>query len=520
MKVVRNVPAERFVNVGGMEEAKEQIREVVQGHLDPGKYERYGLVRNGILLYGPRGTGKTFLARATAGEFGLHFEYVSAPKLLNRWIGATGENIQGVFAQAAGRKPVLFFIDEIDTIGGGRQDAFSDPGGAGREFNNITMALMSAIDQYRATSGFVLMAATNRLDGLDEALIREGRFDIKVRVDLPDEATRIKILEAQLSKKPWKRFDLQEFARRTPGAGAAKLRALVDQAANYALTDNRKIEARDLQRALDANGGRDRPQLERVEWDNVVIAESVKQDLKSLIRLLEDPTRTHSLGLQIPTGLMLIGPPGTGKTLIASLIASQTKRSFYPLTAASVLGGGVGDSVKRVAAVFARAKEHSPAIVFLDEMDGLLPATHRYLAQHDVQLVEQFLTEISSLQPENNVFLVGTTNHPENIDPRVLRGGRFSEKILIPAPEAAQRVQLLSLYLKGVRLEAGLTIEDIAERLNGLAPADLQAICMAAKRMAFNRIANSDQLPPLNWSDFEKATARVRGDVAQLDNKG
>ena len=239
VEVVRNVPAERFSDLGGIEEAKEEIRQVVQGHLNPEKYERYGLVRNGILLYGPRGTGKTFLARATAGEFGMHFEYISAPKLLTRWIGATGENIQGVFAQAAGRKPVLFFIDEIDSLGGGRRDAISDPSGAGREFNNITMALMSAIDQYRGISGFVMMAATNRLDGLDEALIREGRFDIKVRVDLPDEATRVKILEAQLSKKPWKRFDLQEFARRTPGASAAKLHALVDQAANYALTDNR-----------------------------------------------------------------------------------------------------------------------------------------------------------------------------------------------------------------------------------------------------------------------------------------
>jgi transitional endoplasmic reticulum ATPase len=513
---VRNVPIERFADVGGMEDAKEQIRQLVEAHLKPGKYEHYGLIRNGILLYGPRGTGKTFLARATAGEFGLNFEYVSAPKLLHRWIGATAENIHGVFALAAARKPVLFFIDEIDSLGAGRQDAISDPGGAGREFNNITMGLMSAIDQYRAMRGFVLMAATNRLDGLDEALIREGRFDVKLRIDLPDEAGRIKILEAQLGKMPWNGFNLQEFARRMPGASAAKLRAVVDQAASYALADNRRLGAKDLRRALEGNGGTDRPQLERVEWDEVVISEEVKQDLKSLLRLLEDPERTRALGLEIPVGMLLVGPPGTGKTLIARLIASQSKRSFYPLTAANVLGGGVGDSVKRVSAIFARAKEHSPAIVFLDEMDGLLPANNRYLAQHDIQLVEQFLTEISGLQPENNVFLVGTTNHPENIDPRILRGGRFSEKFQIQLPDSDQRAQLLSRYLKGARLEPGLTTGDIARRLSGMSPADLQAISTAAKRMAFNRLNTGDQLPRLNWPDFEMAIERVRGAMIAL----
>jgi transitional endoplasmic reticulum ATPase len=369
---------------------------------------------------------------------------------------------------------------------------------------------MSAIDHYRALRGFVLMAATNRLDGLDEALIREGRFDLKIRIDLPDETARMKILEAQLSKMPSTRFDLQEFARRMPGTSAAKLRAVVDQAAGYALAENRRIDAPDLHRALSENGGKDRPQLERVEWDEVVISESIKQDLKSLVRLLEDPNRARLLGLDIPVGLLLVGPPGTGKTLIARLIASQTKRSFYALTPANVLGAGVGDSVKRVSAIFERATQHSPAIIFFDEMDGLLPANSYARAQHDIQLVEQFLTEIGGLQPENNIFLVGTTNHLENIDPRVLRGGRFSEKIHLPLPDADQRTRLLSRYLQGARLEPGLTTKEIAERLNNMSPADLQATSTTAKRMAFNRLDAGDQLPPLNWNDFELAVERVR----------
>jgi transitional endoplasmic reticulum ATPase len=514
-EIIRNVPTECFGDVGGLEEAKEQIRSVVQAHLRPEKSKRYGALRNGILLHGPRGTGKTFLARASAGEFGLNFECISAPKLINRWIGATAENIQAVFAQAAARRPVLFFIDEIDALGSGRQDAISDPGGAGREFNNITTALMSAIDHCRDLDGFVLMAATNRLDGLDEALIREGRFDVKLRIDLPNEATRIKILEAQLSKKPWKRFDVEEFARRTPGTSAAKLRALVDEAAGYALADNRKINREDLLRALNGNGGNDRPNLEMVNWDDVVLEASVQQDLKSLIRLLEDPARTRAMGLELPTGLLLVGPPGTGKTLIARLIASQTRRSFYPLTAANVLGGGVGESVKRLAGVFSRARENSPAIIFLDEMDGLLPANNRYLSQHDIQVVEQFLTEISSLEADNNVFLVGTANHADSIDPRVLRGGRFSEKIQIDPPATANRIRLVSKYVNGAALDATLSVADVAEYLQGLAPADIQAVCVAAKRMAFNRSPHSDQLPPLNRTDFEKAFERVHGGMVK-----
>ena len=270
-----------------------------------------------------------------------------------------------------------------------------------------------------------------------------------------------------------------------------------------------------MYRALKEVGGKDRPPIERVEWDQVVIDEGIKQDVQSLIRLLENPSRTRALGLEIPNGVLLVGPPGTGKSLIAHLISSQTKRSFYPITAANVLGSGVGDSVRRIATVFSRAKEHSPSIIFLDEMDGLLPACSRNLSQHDVQVVEQFLTEISELEAENEVFLIGTTNHPETIDARVLRGGRFSEKILIRLPRAEQRRKLLEMFLNGTRLDSDLSVEEVAGNLEGASPADLQAICTAAKRMAFNRLTDGDQLPPLNHSDFDLASQRVLGGNAR-----
>jgi transitional endoplasmic reticulum ATPase len=510
-----NVPTERFADLGGLDTAKDQIRRILEGHVKRERSRRYGLLRNGILLYGPRGTGKTLLARATAGEFGLNLVYISAPMLLNRWIGATGENIHAAFADVAARKPALLFIDEIDALGAGRQDAVGDPGGAGREFNNVTMALMSAIDQYHETAGLVLMGATNRLDGLDDALLREGRFDLKLRIDLPNETERQRILAARLAKKPCSRFDMSELARLTTGASPAKLAALVDQAASYAFSESRKIALEDLHRALNEGGGKDRPQIERVEWDQVVIDEAIQQDIRSLVRLLENSRRTRELGLEVPTGLLLIGPPGTGKSLIARLIAGQTNRSFYPISAASVLGSGVGDSVKRVVTVFSRAKEHSPSIIFLDEMDGLLPAGGRNVSQHDIQVVEQFLTEISELKRESEVFLVGTTNNPENIDARVLRGGRFSEKILIPVSRADQRVQLLKMFLNGTRLGSRFSIEDIAGNLEGASPADLQAICTAAKRMAFNRLTEGNQLPPLNRSDFDRAAQRVLNNNAR-----
>lgn len=503
-------PTITFADVGGMEDAKRQIREIVENRLHPGKFGKYGVVRNGILLFGPRGSGKTFLAEATAGEFGLSYYYVSPTSLFDMWMGNTASHVREAFRKAASRVPAVLFIDEMDSVGNKRQDLShaGDPGGGGRERNNVVLQLMQCIDQYRSKPGLILMAATNLVESIDPALVREGRFDVRLRIDLPDEGTRKRIFEAQLTKKPWKPFGLDEAARRTPGASAAKIKSIVDRTAEIAARENRQIEERDLQRALDETGGKDRPLLQPIQWEDLIVEADVEQELRTLVRQL-NAQWSATKGMMVPTGVLLIGPPGTGKTMIGRLIATQTKRSFYPLSAADILGSQVGASVKKLSEVFARARESSPSIIFFDEIDGLLPANNGLLNIHDTQLVEQCRTEISQLEPEHNVFLVGTTNHLDQIDPAIRRGGRFSEKIEIGLPGQVNRERLLRRYLQDLAIEFDLKM--VGDRLAGLSPADIEAVCKSAARRALGRGDRDDCVPPLTWDDFEHAIKRVVG---------
>ena len=404
----------------------------------------------------------------------------------------------------------MLFLDEIDSIGSRKQAQGSgtDPGGGGREFNSVATQLMQSIDQYRQMDGLLIMAATNYLDGLEPTLTRDGRFDAKLRLDLPSEEERKAILAAQLKAFPSRVQDLSEIARRTPGWSPARLRGLVERAA--LATKGNVIEENHLIEALERGGGHDRPALDPVGWEDVVLPARVVADLRALIELMER-SKAERLSLPMPTGLILTGAPGTGKTLTAKLLASQSNRSFYAVTPSDVLSGVAGGSVQKLRDTFVRAKEHAPSILFFDEMDGLFPRIHGAMGQHDLQLVEQALMEISALKPEHNVFLIGTTNYLELVDPRILRGGRFSEKIEIGSPDDDGYRKLIGRYLGGARLAPNLTVTEILERVRGISPADLEALATAMKRVAMRRMtADATQLPPLEIGDLEEALERIQ----------
>ena len=177
-----------------------------------------------------------------AGEFKLKYFCVSAAGLHHKYVGETERHIETLFQQAISSSPAVLFIDEIDALGTKRQQLGDgdDTGGAARGYNSATSRLMGCIDDARKHPGLILIAATNFYDGLDRALIREGRFDLHIRLDLPNEDERTRIFEAQLAKRPSRKFDLQSFAKRTPGWSAAKIGTLVDRAAFFAAEEHRK----------------------------------------------------------------------------------------------------------------------------------------------------------------------------------------------------------------------------------------------------------------------------------------
>ncbi len=502
----RAVPELTFKEVGGCGRAKDEIRLLAENRFGKNKS---GVVRNGVLLYGPQGTGKNLLAEASAGEFRVNFYHVQCPQLLGTIIGSTTAEIRRVFEWAKDHRPIVLFLDEIDSLGSKKAvQGGGDSGGAGREYNMIVTQLMQAIDQHRNLDGLLIVAATNYLETLEPTLVRDGRFDAKLRLDLPDEDGRKEILAALLKQVRWRTHDLALLARRTPGWSPARLKGLVDRA--VLLANASPVEEAHLLAALEAGGGHDSPNLEKVGWDDVVLPELVVHDLHALLRLMA-PGEAERLSLPAPSGLILIGAPGTGKTLTAKLIASQSRRSFYSISPSDVLSGVTGGSVKRLTEIFARAKENAPSILFFDEMDGLFPHVHSAVAQHDVQVVEQTLIEISALKPEHGVFLVGTTNYIDRVDPRILRGGRFSEKIEIGVPDDAGYRRLIVRYIGKARLATGVTPEVLIERVRGVAPADLEATIHAMKRVAMRRMTSPDaELPALMLEDLDEALARVQ----------
>ena len=502
-----------FDDVGGMERIKEEVRDTIGLMLEhPEDAERYGIEWNGILLHGPPGVGKTYFARAIAGQYDLNLIHVSTGDLVSSLVGGSQHNIEKAFETALANLPCLLFFDEFDSVAQ-RRDSTPD-----QESRRTVNQLLTSLEAHRDERRLLVMAATNSIEHLDPAVIRPGRFDRHIRIDLPDADARRAIFLAELEDRPAGDVDLDELVRRTEGMTPAAIEKIVDMAAldvfrEATRTGERlELDTEHLLAAVERYGGEDRPTVEHWTWDSLVLPPAIKAQLRQLQSVIEDPESARRFGVDPPTGLLLAGPPGTGKTTIAKVLAAQARCSFYPVSGADVMSKWVGESERNIRELFERARENRPSIIFIDEIDAIA-ARRGEVQVHDSQ-VNQLLAEIDGMAGQRGVFLIGATNRPDQLDPALLRGGRLSRTIVLALPDEAGRLEILRLYTARMPT-VDVRLDELARATDGMSPADLKALTQEAALAAMARSRASGEADgataaAVTHADFEEALSRLR----------
>src|ERR687885_1923354 len=249
----------------------------------------------------------------------------------------------------------------------------------------------------------------------------------------------------------------------------------------------------------------------KVTWTDVAGLEEAKEELQEVVEFLRDPARFGRLGARVPKGILLYGPPGTGKTLLAKAVANESGAAFYSQSASAFVEMFAGLGASRIRRLFKEARKHAPSIVFIDELDavGAARTGHGFNREQD-QTLNQLLVELDGFTNADQVVVMGASNRLQDLDPALLRPGRFDRQMLVAPPDLAGREEILQVHTRGKPLAADVDLALIARQTAGLTGADLANICNEAAIFA-----GRQQLQYIRHVDFENAMERVVAGLQQ-----
>ncbi|MFA7695560.1 MAG: AAA family ATPase, partial [Methanoregula sp.] len=355
----------------------------------------------------------------------------------------------------------------------------------------VVAQLLTMMDGLEERGQVVVIGATNRVDAIDAALRRPGRFDREIEIGVPSELDRIEIMKIHTRGMPLAEdVSLNILAQQTHGFVGADLAALAREAAIRALRrylpdldldkeeidqetlDKLKVLAADFrsaQRDVGPSAMREvMLEVSHVKWDTVGGLDAAKTEVREAVEYpLTHHDRFDDLGIVPPRGVLLYGPPGTGKTLIAKAVASESGANFIPVRGPQLLSKWVGESERAVREIFKKARQVSPSIIFFDEIDALAPARGTSSDSHVIDnVLNQILTEMDGLEELKDVVIMGATNRPDIVDPALLRAGRFDRLVYIGEPTLEDRKKIIGIHTQYMPME-GSALEEIVGLTEG-----------------------------------------------------
>lgn len=522
-----------YDDVGGMDETIQQLREMVELPLRyPELFTRLGVdPPKGVLLHGPPGTGKTRLAQAVANESDAHFLTINGPEIMGSGYGESEKRLREVFEEATSSSPAIVFIDEIDSIAPKRSQV------SGEAEKRLVAQLLTLMDGIEARANLVVIAATNRPDAVDEALRRPGRFDREIVIGVPDQSGRREILAIHTRGMPLgEEVKLDELARVTHGFVGADLAALAREAAIDAVRrimpkldlDERTIPPEVLEelcvtrddflqalKRIQPSAMREvMVQMPNVSWDDIGGVQDAIDKLKEGIELpLKSPDAFRRLGIRPAKGFLLYGPPGTGKTLLAKAVAKEAEANFISMKSSDLLSKWYGESEQQISRMFQRARAVAPCVVFIDEIDSLVPARGSGQGEPQVtgRVVNTILAEMDGMEDLQSVVVIGATNRPALVDPALLRPGRFDELVYVGTPDKPGRVHILEIHTSGMPLAKDVDLKAVAAATDRFTGADLEDVVRRAGLNALRRVGG--EVKEVAKEDFDEALKDSRATV-------
>ncbi len=531
-----------YEDIGGLGDAVARVREMIELPLrHPELFKRLGVeAPKGVLLHGPPGTGKTLLAKAVANETNSNFFTIGGPEIMSKYHGESEERLRNVFQEAEKNAPSIIFIDEIDSIAPKREEV------TGEVERRIVAQLLSLMDGMKSRGKVVVIAATNRVDAIDPALRRPGRFDREIEIGVPNRDGRLEVLQIHTRGMPLdKDVDLQRLADISHGFVGADLQALAKEAAMRALRrvlpdmnlssesipldTLRKIIVRmqdfmEVIKETEPSAMREVfVEVPDIKWEDIGGLSTIKQELQEAV---EWPLKYLGVFTYAdatpPKGILLYGPPGTGKTLMAKAAANESEANFISIKGPELLSKWVGESEKGVREIFRKARQAAPCIIFFDELDAIAPTRGGDHGDSHVteRVISQFLTEMDGLEILTNVVVIGATNRPDIIDPALLRPGRFDRILYVPPPDRESRLQIIKIHTKKKPLAEDVNIEDLADKTDGYTGADIASLSSAAVMLALRehitKYPDSKEAEKqakelrINMKHFEDAMKKIR----------